>query len=50
MFRVPIRRGHMTARKKIFRLPLDDFDAGLDALLSPSHAIRSPEFLQGRDE
>ena len=39
----------MTARKEIFSLPLDDFGAKLNEVLSPSHAIKSQEFLQGRN-
>jgi uncharacterized protein len=37
-------------RHELFRLGLEDFGAQLDAVLSPARAIKSHEFLQGRDE
>jgi uncharacterized protein len=36
-------------RHKLFKLDLEGFGAQLDAVLSPSRAIKSHEFLQGRD-
>lgn len=40
----------MSERNFLFSLGLEDFGARLNAVLSPSRAIKSPEFLQGRDE
>jgi uncharacterized protein len=37
-------------RNFLFSLGLEDFGARSNAVLSPSRAIKSPEFLQGRDE
>jgi uncharacterized protein len=40
----------MSTLNEVFGLPLEDFGERLDAVLSPAHAIKSPEFLQGRTE
>ncbi|MDA9431448.1 ATP-binding protein [Bradyrhizobium sp. CCBAU 51627] len=39
----------MSVLKEAFGLPLEEFGERLNAVLSPAHAIKSPEFLQGRD-
>src|SRR5581483_1271580 len=39
----------MSNLNELFRLPLEEFGERLNAVLSPAHAIKSPEFLQGRD-
>jgi hypothetical protein len=38
----------MSVRNEIFSLALEDFGERLNTVLSPAHAIKSPEFLQGR--
>jgi hypothetical protein len=40
----------MSLRDDLFGLNLEEFGAKLDAVLSPASAIKSPEFLQGRDQ
>lgn len=40
----------MPERNQLFNLGLEDFGAKLNEVLSPSRAIKSPEFLQGRED
>jgi hypothetical protein len=37
-------------RNQLFNLGLEDFGEKLNEVLTPSSAMKSPEFLQGRDE
>lgn len=39
----------MSTLNELFALPLEDFGERLNAVLSPAHAIKSPEFLLGRN-
>jgi energy-coupling factor transporter ATP-binding protein EcfA2 len=50
MLAIRSRRVSVPDRNQLFSLGLDDFGARLNGVLSPSRAIKSPEFLQGRDE
>lgn len=40
----------MPDRNQLFNLGLEDFGEKLNEVLTPSSAMKSPEFLQGRDE